>query len=388
MRLDFLSDGPNNEPVAEVTLEQLTKTFHTATGEQIRAVDHLCFAVGKGELLVLLGPSGGGKTTTLRLIAGLETPDEGIIRIGGKVVNATPAGERDIGMVFQRDALYPHMTVSENISFGLKVRGVGGPLRDARVRETAELLRVADCLSRFPAELSGGQRQRVALARALARQPSLLLLDEPFSNLDPALRGHLRAELSRLRATLHTTALFVTHDQAEAMSLGDRVGVIAQGSLLQIAPPMELYNQPANLFVATFVGTPPMNLFQGCLVERQGSLWFEERGTVGGCALTLPLMTSAHDRLRQLQPAPAIVLGLRPEHIQRSDEAGGGDCLFVADRVETLGPELLVSFTSASGSFSARLAPRPLVRPGETLSLRFQADCASFFDPTSGKRLG
>ena len=244
--------------MARVVLENVTKRFHGPNGQAVRAVEHACLVVEDKELVSLVGPSGCGKTTTLRLIAGLEGPDEGTISLNGKVVNASPPKEREVAMVFQSHALFPHLTAFENLALGLKLRRVPKSEVAARVRETAELLGIADCLERKPAELSGGQRQRVALGRALVRRPQLLLLDEPLSNLDAPLRRELRRELLQLHRELGLTTLLVTHDQAEALALGQRVAVMNDGVIEQTATPAELRARPATPFVSQFLDPNPI----------------------------------------------------------------------------------------------------------------------------------
>ena len=274
--------------MAQVVLEHLTKVFAGPRGEGIRAVDCVSLTVEDKELLVLLGPSGCGKTTTLRLIAGLEEATTGTVSIDGRVVNGVAPENRDIAMVFQNHALYPHMTAFENMAFGLKLRKVPRAEIAARVGEAAEILGLAACLERKPAALSGGERQRVALGRAMVRRPRVFLFDEPLSNLDAALRQQMRAEIARLRRRLVATMIYVTHDQDEALTLGDRIAVMKQGVIQQVADPMNLYRNPANLFVAGFVGSPPMNFFKGAVVSMRGGLFFQEQ-TPNGAAPLKPI---------------------------------------------------------------------------------------------------
>ncbi len=244
----------NNRDVAQVEVEHLTKLFAGVAGASIRAVTDLSLSIKDHELLVLLGPSGCGKTTLLRLIAGLEEPTSGVIRIGGQVANGLPPKARDVAMVFQSAALYPHLTVAENLGLGMKLRGVGRRERQARVVETAELLDLGECLERRPHELSGGEKQRVALGRALARRPKVVFLDEPLSHLDAPLRARMRLELGRIQQRLGTTMLYVTHDQSEARALGHRVAVMNEGAIQQVGAPQEVYDRPTNAFVASFLG--------------------------------------------------------------------------------------------------------------------------------------
>lgn len=243
----------NNPAVARVELQSVTKTFRGANGQVVCAVNRLNLAVAERELLALVGPSGCGKTTTLRLIAGLEAPDEGNVSLDGKAANGVPPKDRDVAMVFQRDALFPHLTAAENIAFGLELRHVARPEISQRVSEMAVKLGITACLARKPGELSGGQRQRVALGRALVRRPKILLLDEPFANLDAPLRRELRRELLRLHRGHQLTTILVTHDQAEALALGERVAVMNEGAIEQLATPAELRARPASKFVADFL---------------------------------------------------------------------------------------------------------------------------------------
>ena len=254
--------------MAEVAFNEVDKIY----GEDVHAVQGLSLDIADGEFLVLVGPSGCGKTTALRMVAGLEDISAGTISIGGRVVNEVSSKERDIAMVFQNYALYPHLNVGENIAFGLRLRKTPKPVIEERVAWAATLLDLTPYLNRKPKELSGGQRQRVAMGRAIVRHPQVFLMDEPLSNLDAKLRVQMRAEISKLQHSLGTTTLYVTHDQVEAMTMGDRVAVMSQGRLQQVAEPQELYDRPANLFVAAFIGTPPMNLIEGQIASENGGL--------------------------------------------------------------------------------------------------------------------
>jgi multiple sugar transport system ATP-binding protein len=280
-------------------------------------VDDACLVVEDKELLVLVGPSGCGKTTTLRLIAGLEDPTAGTIFINGQVVNALPPKDRDIAMVFQNHALYPHMSVYENMAFGLKLRHYPRAEIDKRVRDASQILDLIACLDRKPAALSGGQRQRVALGRAIVRQPKLFLLDEPLSNLDTQTRLQMRNEIARLHTRLDATMIYVTHDQVEALTLGHRVAVMKAGVIQQVADPMTLYRHPANLFVAGFIGSPPMNFFNGTLLAKGNALFFQEQ-TAESPAVPKPMILQLDDASTPpLRPyaGKSVVLGIRPEDI-------------------------------------------------------------------------
>jgi multiple sugar transport system ATP-binding protein len=288
--------------MSEVVLERITKVY---PGE-VKAVDDVSLRIEDKEFIVLVGPSGCGKSTTLRMVAGLEEITGGRIRIGERVVNDVPPKDRDIAMVFQNYALYPHMTVYKNMAFGLKLRRVPKDEIDRRVREAAKMLGIEMLLDRKPKALSGGQRQRVAVGRAIVRTPKAFLFDEPLSNLDAKLRVEMRAELKKLHRRLQTTTIYVTHDQEEAMTLGDRVVVMKDGIVHQCATPLEVYDEPVNRFVAGFLGTPPMNFLEGRIVEDRGQLFFDE----GSCHLKLPDRLTEVSSSRLGQP---MVLGIRPE---------------------------------------------------------------------------
>src|SRR5438477_2567831 len=249
--------------MARIVLDKVSKIFKGPKGEEVRAVNNVSLTIENQEFLVLVGPSGCGKSTTLRMMAGLEEVSRGTISIDGKIVNDVEPKNRDVAMVFQNYALYPHMTVYENMAFGLKLRKYPKAEIEKRVRETAEVLGISALLDRLPKALSGGQRQRVAVGRAIVRQPKAFLFDEPLSNLDAMMRVQMRMEILKLRARLATTTVYVTHDQVEAMTMGDRIAVMKEGVVQQVADPIRLYNHPANLFVGGFIGTPPMNFFRG-----------------------------------------------------------------------------------------------------------------------------
>src|SRR5689334_4232945 len=313
--------------MGEVTLRGVTKVFPGGT----TAVDHVDLEIADGELLVLVGPSGSGKTTVLRLTAGLEELSEGEITIGGRVVNDVHPMDRDIAMVFQNYALYPHMTVAENIGFGLKLHGVKKRELAERVARTAETLGLSDLLKRKPAQLSGGQRQRVAMGRAIVRDPSAFLMDEPLSNLDAKLRVQMRTEVSRIQQRLGVTTVYVTHDQTEAMTLGDRVAVMRAGLLQQVDSPRELYNNPRNIFVAGFIGSPAMNFFTAHVEDGKVRLPFGE----------VPLREG-------LQAGGEVIAGIRPEDFEDASLTGDlpDHLTFEApiDLVESMGSEIYAYF--------------------------------------------
>ncbi len=317
--------------MAEIQFLGVTKEFAGTV-----AVRELTLTVGEGEFVVLVGPSGCGKTTALRMVAGLEEITDGEIRIGNRVVNDLPPRERDVAMVFQNYALYPHKNVYENLVFGLRMRKVPKAEQRSRVEEIARILGLQDMLQRRPAQLSGGQRQRVAMGRAIVREPKAFLMDEPLSNLDAKLRGQMRAEIARIQQTLKVTTLYVTHDQVEAMTMGHRVAVMRDGLLQQIDTPQHLYDRPQNLFVASFVGSPPMNLLEAEVARDSTGLVCRS----GETELDLPHdVVATHPRLEQLVGS-RIVLGIRPESIEESGHGARirGRVLLV----ESLGAEQLV----------------------------------------------
>ncbi len=372
--------------MARVVIESLTKSFKGAQQESVDAVSNLNLTVADGELLVLVGPSGCGKTTTLRIIAGLEEASRGTISIDGRVVNQVPPKDRDIAMVFQHHALFPHMTARENLAFGLKLRKHSRAEIEQRVGEAAEMLGLADCLDRRPEALSGGQRQRVALGRALVRKPSVFLFDEPLSNLDAQMRVQMRREIAQLHSRLAATMIYVTHDQVEALTLGDRIAVMRQGALQQVAGPMELYRRPANLFVAGFIGSPPMNFFKGTLASDNGALFFQETAATG---FRLRVEKEMSPQLAGLS-GKKVVLGIRPEHIGEKTAAGLSDGQTVealAGVVEPMGPETFLYAGNGSHSFAARLRPDFRVAAREKVSLVFNMRHAHFFDPGTEKAI-
>src|SRR5438067_1720811 len=323
--------------MAEIRIEHVTKSFGAVT-----AVDDISLEVADGEFLVLVGPSGCGKSTLLRMIAGLEDVTGGEILIGDRDVTDLPPRSRDIAMVFQTYALYPHMSVRQNMGYGLKARRVARPEVGRRVGEVAQLLGLADLLERRPAQLSGGQRQRVAMGRAIVREPKAFLLDEPLSNLDAKLRVGMRAEIARIQQALKVTTLYVTHDQVEAMTMGDRVAVMRDGVLQQVDKPQRLYDAPANLFVASFVGSPPMNLFEAT-VEQDGS-----RLAFGDAHLELPSDVLAERPGLRSYAGRRLAVGIRPEEVR---EASGWDGARIRGRillVEALGSEQLVHIEVAA----------------------------------------
>jgi multiple sugar transport system ATP-binding protein len=294
--------------MAAVSFEDVAKVYADGTV----AVSGLDLAIGDGEFMVLVGPSGCGKTTALRMVAGLETISAGVVRIGERVVNNVPSRDRDIAMVFQSYALYPHLTVYDNIAFGLRLRKAPKDEIDRRVRDAARVLGLEPFLERKPRALSGGQRQRVAMGRAIVREPKAYLMDEPLSNLDAKLRVHMRAEIASLQNELGVTTLYVTHDQVEAMTMGDRVAVMRKGELQQVAPPQELYERPVNLFVGGFIGSPAMNMVEATIERSNGTLV----ALVGGHSLALGERTAASGGTLEPYVGRRVVLGIRPESLE------------------------------------------------------------------------
>jgi multiple sugar transport system ATP-binding protein len=326
--------------VTAVTFDNVGKVYADGT----RAVSGMSLEISDGEFMVLVGPSGCGKTTALRMVAGLEDISEGTLRIGDRVVNRVPARDRDIAMVFQSYALYPHLTVYDNIAFGLRLRKVSKSEIDGRVREAARVLGLEEFLDRKPRALSGGQRQRVAMGRAIVRQPQAYLMDEPLSNLDAKLRVHMRAEISALQHELGVTTIYVTHDQVEAMTMGDRVSVMRKGELQQVAPPQELYERPVNLFVGGFIGSPAMNLVEATIEQQNGAVVTR----VGSHTLELPEeVLRARPALRSYV-GRKIVLGIRPEGLEDAvlepDTPGERRIQGVVVLREPLGSEIVAHF--------------------------------------------
>ena len=356
--------------MADVSLQNVWKRFDDGTV----AVKDVSFDVEDGSFLVIVGPSGCGKTTTLRMIAGLEAVTDGSIRIGGEVVNNVHPKDRDIAMVFQNYALYPHMTVRDNLEFALKMRKMPKEQRSERVAEAARMLELEELLDRKPKQLSGGQRQRVALGRAIVREPKVFLFDEPLSNLDAKLRTQTRAELQRLHHELNATSIYVTHDQVEAMTMADVIVVMNNGEVQQVAPPMELYEYPVNRFVAGFIGAVGMNFFEGRVVEENGAYRFVESGTGG--VLSLPLGETV-----QPEVLGATAIGVRPEHFLLADPLDPLGFEVTVKVVETLGAQTLVHFPSGNGLSIASIHPDNQPRYGETIRLRLLPERVHYFDP-------
>jgi multiple sugar transport system ATP-binding protein len=360
--------------LATVTYDHVSKHFNGMV-----AVADLDLRIGDGEFIVLVGPSGCGKSTALRLIAGLEQVTSGNLYIGDRRVNEVASRDRDVAMVFQNYALYPHMSVHENLAFGLTNRRVPKAEIQSRVKRAAEMLGIQTLLERKPRELSGGQRQRVALGRAIVREPQVFLMDEPLSNLDAQLRVQTRAELVRLHRRLATTTIYVTHDQVEAMTMGQRIAVMRDGVLQQIDTPEGLYTRPANTFVAGFIGSPSMNFFAGEL-GADG-----DRIMVLGAGLRLPLPSETAGGLGSFV-GRRILFGIRPEHIIDPRQAATSNTAVARAQVsvvERLGAEVFVYLEADGQEFVARLDPRYTPRPGDTIDVAFATDRIHLFDPES-----
>jgi multiple sugar transport system ATP-binding protein len=394
--------------MAEVTFDNVSKIYPDGT----RAVDDMSLGIQDGEFMVLVGPSGCGKTTALRMVAGLEEISEGTLKIGDRVVNNVAPRNRDIAMVFQSYALYPHLTVFDNIAFGLRLRKTPKGEIDKRVRDAARVLDLEPFLDRKPRALSGGQRQRVAMGRAIVRQPQAFLMDEPLSNLDAKLRVQMRAEISQLQHRLGTTTLYVTHDQVEAMTMGDRVAVMRKGELQQVASPQELYDEPDNLFVGGFIGSPAMNLLEGTLERANGGLGVK----IGSQTITLDDQAlSKRPALKEFEGRKVIV-GIRPEHLEDAalvtDVPEGRRLKGEVALTEALGAEIVAHVKSDAtpaytdevrelahdagagdpGAVSqddgavlvGRFGSRSRLRPGETAEIAVDTTGLHFFDPDSG----
>jgi multiple sugar transport system ATP-binding protein len=396
--------------MAEIVLDAVSKQFVEGT----LAVSDLSLDIEDGEFVVLVGPSGCGKTTALRMIAGLEGITSGTISIDDRVVNAVPPKERDIAMVFQNYALYPHMTVYDNMAFGLKLRKLPKEEIDRRVREAADILGLEDLLQRKPKALSGGQRQRVAMGRAIVREPKAFLMDEPLSNLDAKLRVQMRTEIARIQHELNVTTVYVTHDQVEAMTMGDRVAVIRKGKLQQVDTPQRLYDHPVNLFVAGFIGSPAMNMVEATIATANGSTTVE----FGGLRLAVPQeVVASHAGLSRFE-GKSVVVGLRPEDIEDASlvpEAPEDRRIqTVVDLRESLGADVVVHFTVEApavitedtkelardvghdkletieqrdpghSEFLARLSPRTTATTGQPIELVVDVTRLHFFDPETG----
>ncbi|MEO8033046.1 MAG: sn-glycerol-3-phosphate ABC transporter ATP-binding protein UgpC [Acidobacteriota bacterium] len=359
--------------MADVTFDRVAKQYGN-----VGVISDLSLHIDDHELMVLVGPSGCGKSTTLRMIAGLEDVTSGTISIGARVVNNLPPKDRDIAMVFQSYALYPHMTVRENLEFGLKMRGVARDETKKRVDSAADILGIGQLLDRKPKELSGGQRQRVAVGRAIVRQPAVFLFDEPLSNLDAKLRVQTRAEITKLQHTLGTTSVYVTHDQIEAMTMGHRITVMREGKIQQVGTPQQVYAKPANLFVAQFIGTPPMNLVNAVVAD----------STFRASSFSLPIAASRRASLREGQK---VTLGIRPEHIGDASRPTHGSQVRIdtlVDVVEPIGHETIVYASAGDEHLVAIFDPQATPRAGDTVPMVIDADLVHVFDTATEIAVG
>jgi len=397
--------------LAGVVFEQVSKIYPDGT----HAVDGLELQITDSEFMVLVGPSGCGKTTALRMVAGLEEISEGVVRIGERVVNHVPSRDRDIAMVFQSYALYPHLSVYENIAFGLKIKKVPKQEIEARVQEASRILGLEPFLKRKPRALSGGQRQRVAMGRAIVRQPQAFLMDEPLSNLDAKLRVQMRADIKKIQSDLGVTTIYVTHDQVEAMTMGDRVAVMRKGELQQVDSPEELYDRPVNLFVGGFIGSPAMNMIEVMLQRANGGV----TAVAGGAQLSLDEQTVAQRPALRSYEGRQVVLGIRPEDLEDGALApsGGPRLSGKVELREALGSEVLAHFSvaarqavtedtrelaqdvgddravqqheegapgAAQTTLVGRFGARSRVREGDTIEVAVDSRALHFFDPETG----
>jgi multiple sugar transport system ATP-binding protein len=380
--------------MATVNMEKLNKVYENG----FHAVKDLDLDIADGEFMVLVGPSGCGKTTALRMVAGLEDITSGILRIGGKEANDESPKERDIAMVFQNYALYPHMTVAENIGFALKLRKLPKDQLKAKVNEAAEILGLTDWLDRKPGQLSGGQRQRVAMGRAIVREPSVFLMDEPLSNLDAKLRVQMRAEVARIQRRMGVSTIYVTHDQVEAMTMGDRVSVMRDGHLQQVDTPQTLYDSPDNVFVAAFIGSPAQNLYDASVGEGARSV------KIGSQSVMLPDTVALKRPALRAYAGKDVVVGMRPEHLHAaSPETTGPKLTGDVELVEALGSELVVHFTidahrviaegaldkdeaavMQSGEGVDRVEAKTPVKPGDKMTFSVDVEDMQFFDTQTG----
>ena len=372
---------------APVQIKDLVKTYVDDRGRPtFTAVKGINLDIQNGEFMVLVGPSGCGKSTTLRMIAGLERVTSGTISIGGKVVNHLEPKDRGIAMVFQSYALYPHMNIFKNMAYALEVAKKSKDAISGTVNKTAKALQLDHMMDRKPQALSGGQRQRVALGRAIVRSPNVFLFDEPLSNLDAKMRVQMRSEISRLHGELGTTMIYVTHDQVEAMTMGDRICVMRDGLIMQVADPLTLYLKPANMFVASFIGSPPMNLLQGKIQKRDDGLYFVENGEKDYLMLPLKgaLQTSASKYVDK-----DVVLGIRPENISSVPNADSSAPVTLAvDIAEPMGSESIVYLKTGTGYLIARIQGEHLFQLGEKVTVQLSLDKVTLFDPGTQQVIG
>lgn len=373
--------------MAKVVVRNLTKSFPEKSGREFRVVHGIDLEIQDREFMVLVGPSGCGKSTTLRMIAGLEEISGGTITIDERVINDVLPKDRDIAMVFQNYALYPHMKVFDNMAFGLKLRKIPRAEIEARVNEAAKLLGLEAMLDRLPKALSGGQRQRVAVGRAIVRKPKVFLFDEPLSNLDAKMRTSMRTEISKLHAKLNATMIYVTHDQVEAMTMGDRICVMKDGRIMQVAAPLELYERPKNLFVAGFIGSPAMNFFNGRIEARDRGVCFIETNPGPH-----PLVADLGERVTQrLEHAIGrdLILGVRAENVVVNPDPTGlpGASRAAVELPEPMGAETYLHLTSGTTKFIARTSPVTDFTPGQRVTYSLNPEKLHFFDPATEEAL-
>ncbi len=364
--------------MASVRLQNVSKHYG-----QVKAVSDITLNVNDGEFMVLLGPSGCGKTTILRLIAGLTELTSGEIYMDGKPVSHLPPGKRDVAMVFQNFALYPHMTVENNLTFGMKIRKVPAKQRREKLKEVARILRIENLLKRFPRELSGGQMQRVALGRALIRNPKVFLMDEPLSNLDPALRVTMRAEIAELHKRFPVTTLYVTHDQVEAMTMGDRIAVLNDGKLVQVGTPRQVYESPTNVFTASFIGNPPMNLIPMNLVIEEEAIKLSSESV----SLTIPINKYERPPAHHLRPAQKVILGIRPDQIHLSGIYQQNCLKSKIKLVEELGREVVIHLECLGQELKVVSQGVSRYRPGETVYACIDVSKCFLFEAQTGNRI-
>ena len=358
--------------MASVEIKNVTKIYEN----KAKAVDQASLHINDGEFVVLVGPSGCGKSTLLRMIAGLEEISEGTIKIGDTMINNVPSKDRDIAMVFQNYALYPHMTVYQNMAFGLKLRKYSKSEIDKRVTEAAEILDLQDLLQRKPKQLSGGQRQRVAVGRAIVRKPAVFLFDEPLSNLDAKLRVAMRLEISKLHKQLGTTMIYVTHDQVEAMTMGDRIVIINKGEIQQCDTPLSVYNNPANHFVAGFIGSPAMNFLGGDILNKAGQFILKSND------MEWVLNKDISQKIHKAQ-SNKVILGIRPEHlIIQTEKVNEFPTISSSiELIEPMGNELFVHLSASDARLTMRCLPDVDIKAGENIKLAFNPNNVHFFNP-------
>ena len=375
--------------MAKVEIKDLLKVYPDRKGKGVVAVNRINLTVKEREFMVLVGPSGCGKSTTLRMIAGLEEITDGHISIDERIINNVLPKDRDIAMVFQNYALYPHMTVFENMAFGLKLRKFSKSEIEERVQNAAQILGIETLLHRKPKALSGGQRQRVAVGRAIVRKPKVFLFDEPLSNLDAKMRVSMRTEISKLHTRLATTMIYVTHDQVEAMTMGDRICVMKDGDIMQVDEPLRLYNQPNNMFVAGFIGSPPMNFLRGALEEDGSDIFFNERNTTGS-PIRLKLDGDVANNGRS-HIGRDVVFGIRPEDVHDSHTRPGADQTQMAqvtvDVAEPMGNETFLYLNTGEQSFIGRVRGDSRFESNQQIQVWFDLSKGHLFDPETEEAL-